>query len=242
VRLRHQSSMSTLLADLDRFYHCLARLVASPGQGRRLADCDGRAAWPNQGVYFFCEPGEWRSYQPDVPRVVRVGTHAVSSGATSTLWRRLRGHRGARNGGGNHRGSIFRLHVGAALLARDRVELSTWGEGGSAHRDVRLAERPHESRVSAYIGAMTVFWVRAEDEAGPHSVRAYIERNAIALLSNHLKPVDHPSENWLGLHSRHEEIRWSGLWNLQHLDLDYDRVFLDELERLVSDTVSGAQL
>jgi hypothetical protein len=231
--------MPSPLTDLDRFYDCLVRLAASPGQGRRLAECDGRTAWPDRGVYFFREPGEWRLHHLEVGRVVRVGTHAVSSGASSTLWRRLRGYRGTRNGGGNHRGSIFRLHVGAALLARDRIELSTWGNGGSAHRDVRQTERSHETRVSSHIGAMTVYWVKADDEPGPQSVRARIERNVIALLSNHLSPVDRPSKNWLGRHSTQHEIQRSGLWNLQHVDRDYDPAFLNELERLVSDTVSG---
>ena len=33
------------------------------------------------------------------------------------------------------------------------------------------------------------------------SSRAYIERNAIGLLSNNMRPFDPPSKTWLGLHS-----------------------------------------
>jgi hypothetical protein len=35
--------------------------------------------------------------------------------------------------------------------------------------------------------------------------------NAIALLSNKLKPIDPPSSDWLGLHSGRQEVRESGL-------------------------------
>ena len=65
-------------------------------------------------------------------RVVRVGTHALKAGSKSTLWGRLSQHRGtARAGGGNHRGSIFRLLVGIALARRSGIPLPpSWGLGG----------------------------------------------------------------------------------------------------------------
>jgi len=53
----------------------------------------------------------------DGNRVVRVGTHGLKTGSTSTLWGRVHQHRDTREGGGNHRGSVFRLHVGQALAA-----------------------------------------------------------------------------------------------------------------------------
>jgi hypothetical protein len=187
-------------------------------------------------VYFFREPGENRSGRPDVARVVRVGTHAVSAGSRSTLWGRLRAHRGGADGSGNHRGSIFRLHVGAALLSRDGAHLPTWSIGSSASKSVRATEVEHERRVSTYIGAMTVLWVDVADEPGPASARAHIERNAIALLSNFRAPPDPPSTTWLGRYSPREEIRDSGLWNLNYLDLDYEASFLDVLEESVERT------
>jgi diadenosine tetraphosphate (Ap4A) HIT family hydrolase len=223
-------------ADLDRLYRLLERLESMPKQGRLLRDYKGGDGWPVRGVYFFREPGETRRTDPDVPRVVRVGTHAVSANSKSTLWGRLRAHRGGREGQGNHRGSVFRLHVGEALLQRDRAdigELPTWASGQSAPREVRQREADHERRVSEHIGRMSIIWVAIPDEPGPESQRAYIERNAIALLSNQLSPVDPPSSKWLGLHSVRGDIRASGLWNLRHVGERYDPGFLDALEGLI---------
>ena len=186
--------MSDLRADLDRFYAILGDIETLPGQGRALLEYNGRSRLPARGVYFFREPGEFRGSASSAPRVVRVGTHAVSANSKATLWQRLRTHRGTHAGGGNHRGSIFRLHVGAALLARDDASLPSWGVGTS--RSAALRESPSalqaeallERRVSAHIGAMSVLWVDVPDEPGPSSDRAFIERNAIATAVQPLDP------------------------------------------------------
>ena len=82
---------------------------------------------------------------------------------------------------------------------------------------------------------MPFVWLAVTDPPGPGSLRGYIERNAIALLSNYGKPaLDAPSPGWLGHHCNREKVRSSGLWNKNHVDEDYDRAFLDALERLVS--------
>ena len=99
-----------------------------------------------------------------------------------------------------------------------------------------MTEVEHEQRVSAHIGAMAVLWVDVPDEPGPGSARAHIERNAIALLSNRRAPLDPPSTAWLGRYSPRDEIRQSGLWNLNHLELDYEASFLDVLEESVERT------
>lgn len=233
-------------SDLDRFYEALGRLAALEGQGQPLGACEGRLAWPARGVYFFQEPGERRA-ETDSPRIVRVGTHALGANAKSKLWGRLRAHRGSMDGRGNHRGSIFRLHVGAAMLMRDGngADFSTWGAGQSASRAVRDSEIEHEKKVSEHIGAMRVLWVAVPDEAGPQSMRGYIERNAIALLSNRLNPIDAPSESWLGRQSSRAEIRDSGLWNLNHVADRYDAEFLDHLDAVVDGmawTTGGAHI
>ncbi len=168
--------------------------------------------------------------------MTRVGTHAIRTASRSTLWRRLHQHRGHADGGGNHRGSIFRLHVGAALLKRDEAEigaLPTWGYGDRAPKEIREGERDHEQRVSRYIGAMNLLWLDVPDEPGRDSLRAYIERNAIALLSNRLAPADPPSDGWLGRYSPQERISKSGLWNLNHVDQAYDPQFLSVMEQRI---------
>ncbi len=83
------------MSDLDRFYSILRALQQQQGGPRRLADCDARSGWPKRGVYFFFEPGELRAApNQGEPRVVRVGTHAVSANSGTTLWDRLKQHKG----------------------------------------------------------------------------------------------------------------------------------------------------
>ena len=78
--------------DLDRLYGLLAELRERLGGYKYLRDCNGRMSWPKRGVYFIFEDGELRE-DGHTPRVVRVGTHAVSAGSRTTLWNRLSQHR-----------------------------------------------------------------------------------------------------------------------------------------------------
>lgn len=223
-------------SDLRRFYALMDELRERNHETRRLDECKGRMNWPQRGVYFFFEDGERCS--DGTPRVVRVGTHALKANSRTTLWKRLRQHRGTdggRNpGGGNHRGSIFRLHVGIALLRRDGDPdgvAATWGAGGSAPGEVRAREYQHERRVSAHICAMPFLWVGVPDEAGPDSDRRVIETGAISLLSRRANPAaDAPSEHWLGLRSSRPAIIESGLWNVNHIDGPEPAGWLDVLE------------
>ena len=59
-----------------------------------------------------------------------------------------------KTGGGNYRGSIFRLLVGAALINRQKLDFPTWGDGQTADRDVRSGELALERQVSQVIGNM----------------------------------------------------------------------------------------
>ena len=193
--------------------------------------------WPERGVCFFFEHGESQSPSGNGPRVVFVGTHAVTRRSKTTLWNRLSTHRGAtKTGSGNHRGSIFRLLVGEALMERyPDCRVDTWGKGSSAPADVRAAEFELERMVSHVIGEMPFLWLEIDDEPGPESHRNYIKRNAIAMLSSYDGvPVDPPSDDWLGNRSPREKISRSGLWNQKHVEDDYDPGFLSELEDLVS--------
>jgi hypothetical protein len=203
---------------LETFYTSSSALEAELGGARRLRDCHGHMPWPSHGVYLFLEPGELRE-DGHTGRVVRVGTHALTARSKTTLWQRLSQHRGnvggANPGGGNHRGSVFRLHVGTALIARDGWDAAahTWGQGSSAPREVRDRELALEREVSRKIGAMPLIWlsVPERDDRGP------IERDLIALLSNAVQdPVDGASPGWLGHHADRTAIRESGLWNVNH--------------------------
>ncbi len=232
--------------DLERFYELLDQLKKQTGGMRKLADCHGRMNWPDRGVYFFFEPGEVRSDNGSRLRVVRVGTHALKDNSRTTLWNRLSQHRGTRKtGGGNHRGSIFRLILGAAIKRREHHKKPTsWGIGndaGTAARKldldsstIQLSEMPLEQAVSKYIGEMPFLWLDINDSPGVDSLRGIIEKNSIALLSNFGRDaLDFPSSTWLGLHSDRERIRQSGLWNSNHIDETYDPDFLLTFQHLI---------
>jgi hypothetical protein len=186
------------------------------------------------------ENGESRSHTGEGLRIVRVGTHALKLGSKSTLWVRLSQHKGQeKSGGGNHRGSIFRLIVGTALAQKSDQALPTWGQGSTAKGDIRKGEEAMEQEVSQTIRRMPFLWLTVHDAPNPESLRGYIERNAIALLSNYQRPpIDPPSQKWLGYSCNRERVRASGLWNQNHVDEDYDPVFLDTLENLV-ETMEG---
>ena len=230
--------------DIERLYRLLEELEEIVGGKQKLKDCTGYMDWPDRGVYVFFAPDEYRG-SGDQLRVTRIGTHAVSEGSSTSLWDRLRTHRGAKRGtyegGGNHRGSVFRKRVGEAFVERESLndEYPHWGEGSSAKRERRLDELEMERRVSDYLRDLPFLWLNVNDEPSADSQRAYIERNMIALLSNYQRDtVDARSDGWLGKHSRSEKIRKSGLWNVNHVDEEYDEGFLDRLESAISETTA----
>lgn len=156
------------LRNLREFYSLLAVLQERLGGTRSLCDCSGYMNWPTRGVYFFMEAGEDRSDTGSGPRIVRVGTHALNAMSRTKLWGRLSQHRGQnKSGGGNHRGSVFRLIVGNALIAKHGYGFPTWGKGSNAPAVIRAGETALEAEVSRVIGAMPFLWVAIGDEPGP---------------------------------------------------------------------------
>lgn len=176
-----ESLFEVRLRYIQRFYELLDRLEAGLGGKRTLGDSHGGMLWPQRGVYFFFEPGEERTTSGSGLRVVRVGTHALRGGSTTTLWHRLRQHRGtvggSRPGGGNQRSSVFRRHVGTALIAKDgwpEPVSRHWGRGSSPSKGVRQAEYPLECAVSQHIRCMPFLWLAVDDEPGLDSLRGSI--------------------------------------------------------------------
>jgi hypothetical protein len=233
--LQHVASSKTRLAHLDRFYRLTQRIAATQSALMPLRSHSSKSVRAKRGVYLFFEPSEQRMTAPFEDRVIRVGTHSVSVGSRATLWNRLRTHRGGTSGDGNHRGSIFRLHVGDALIRRAGLEqvFPTWGVGQSASKSVRLRELEIEEEVSHVIGQMRVLWLEVDDEPSADSDRAYVERNVIAMLSGPLGPIDLPSGGWLGRWSSRDLVRSSGLWNVNHVREEYDARVLDILETYI---------
>jgi hypothetical protein len=190
---------------------------------------------PMQGVYFFFDESEPTEFSADVPRLVRVGTHGVSAGSTATLRNRLRTHLGTRTGAGNHRASVFRLHVGRAMIERDGLEqhYPNWGKGQSASKDITELEAPLESKVSEYIGNLRVLFIPVLDTAGTGSMRATIERQFISMFTENLCAIDESSPSWLGRFSDKPSIRISGLWNVRDVGSEYDLKFVPLLDGLL---------
>jgi hypothetical protein len=226
---------SERIAAVRRLYAALDALQMATGGFRRLADATAKG-WPTHGVYFFFDEAEPRSTSGDGPRCVRVGTHGLHEGAKSTLWKRLRHHRGHADGGGAHRTSVFRRLVGRALIARDGLVVPSWCEAKPPPGPNLDAERDLERRVSEAIRELPVIALPVADR----EQRNRVERVAIALLSNAGGGAlfDPPSTAWLGRWSSNA-VRCSGLWNQMHVGAAWSAEVLDEVERLVEATCSG---
>jgi len=219
--------------DLKRLYERIAQARDS-GRTFLLGDLNNQEL-PGRGVYIFVDLNE-RNFCGAPGRVVRIGTHAISQGAKSTMKQRLRHHLGLADGTGNHRGSIFRLHVGRALLERDgmRGQLLSWGDGQHAPFHVRALEKEHEIRVSNYLCRLEVYTMKIDDTPNRNSLRAAVERQLIALCSERLQPIDHPSEKWLGNYSPMQSIVKSGLWNLRDVGRIYEPAALGSVDDICS--------
>lgn len=236
------------ITDLKRFYALFDELGRRTSGPRTLDALSQFRDWPQRGVYFFFDPNEQRQESGIGPRLVRVGTHALTNGSKSTLRGRLSQHRGKVSGGGNHRGSIFRSLVGQALLQCGALSACpSWGvkgakgkaadELGISRAALTADEDPVELAVSAYLTKLPFLWLDIDDEPSSASLRGLVEQNSIALLSNYERPaLDPPSPSWLGLHSNRPLVRKSGLWNQNHVTEVHDPKFLDVLEKLIQQT------
>jgi hypothetical protein len=225
--------------DLESLYGRLSELKSRVGGFRNLRDTSGRSGWPGRGVYFFFDEQEPRGSGNGL-RIVRVGTHALRLGSRTTLWGRLHNHKGNEGGrhpgGGNHRGSVFRFHVGAAMLTRSAESpalLRSWMDRGAPGSEHAAAEHEVEHRVSRYIRDLPLLWVGVPDEPGPSSHRGLLETNSIALLSTEGRAVDPPRRDWLGHSAPSGAISRSGLWNVGHVGEGYDPSFLGQLEEYI---------
>jgi hypothetical protein len=234
------------LDDLQRFYAILDVIAESNGGPITLSELPKPRNIPQRGVYFFFETTEIRTDSGNGGRIVRIGTHALTRGSSSTLHGRLSQHRGTNAGGGNHRGSIFRLLVGEALIASGEAPICpSWGIASTRREAARRleadpeaiarSEAPVEAAVSEYVRGMPIIFINVPDEPGPDSRRGLIERNLIGLLSNlNRSSIDPSSSRWLGRRSSRVLVAESGLWNQRHVDEQYDPAFLDRLEALAT--------
>lgn len=215
-RLSAVNQEDVLHAQMRTVRRLMRRLWVAQQGGRTLAKCGRGVKWPERGVYIILEP----TILPitGMPRVTRIGTHAVSSGSKTTLWNRLSTHRGTTQGLGSHRSSIFRSHIGKAIMASTMGEQfpSTWGEGQTATKDTRTTEEALERLVSSYIGDLSLIWLDVPGEAAPDTDRAFVEQNLISLYSRLGFLYPSTIGRWLGERSPEWRIASTGLWNLNH--------------------------
>jgi hypothetical protein len=194
---------------------------------------------PEAGVYVFFDATQSRLKKLTDLRIVRVGTHGVAAGSKATLRNRMRTHLGTNSGEGNHRSSIFRLHVGRSILnARRADNVASWGSPSVSKQDL-IAERSLEQVVSAYLSQLKVALIDIPGTSDKANDRSYIEQNLIAVLSNRCSPLDPPNHNWLGNSSDKREIRKSGLWNVNHVEQRFDPEFIDVLNHYISFTLGS---
>lgn len=192
-----------------------------------------RKQLPANGIYVFFERGEvvqWRSRVID--RIVRVGTHR-GDGRFRT---RIRQHYGkVRSLGGNKNSSVFRKHVGGALLRKANPHdprLEEWlAQGGPSFNEV-------EELVSRALREGFTFSCFRVDSPGE---RLALERGLIALFASY--PLGQPSADWLGLYAADERLRRSGLWNTQGTGAEpLTLAEFSRLEDLVKETLAEARV
>ena len=176
----------------------------------------------SKGVYFFFDPAE--KINNGYNRIIRVVSHGLSGKSNSTLKGRLRQHKGFLNGGGNRRVSVFRRHVGNAIIKKENFD------------ENQVRDEVLEKMISDYINSLPLAVLLFEDDADK---RRIFEKNSIRILSN---CSENFNKDWLGSFSIDEKISKSGLWNIQHVNINNEKYnnetkveinnFLNELEIL----------
>lgn len=208
------------LSHLKKFYTLMKALERNIGSKRKLGNTHGRMYWPQQGVYFFFEKGESRKRSGNGERVVRVGTHALNPRENTTLWRRIRSHRGTMAQPGTaQRNSVFRKWAGNSLCRTHFVDdCPPWPQ--LRHELSHEEQMDVESWINDHMLPMNHLFLPVDDRED----RAYIERKAIGLLSEYGedKKIDPAPRRWLGRYCDSERVRKSGLWQSDYVDDLYD--------------------
>lgn len=204
--------------DLNKFYELINKLEKFESIDEFLKSEQKYS----KGVYFFFDPVE--KISNGYNRIIRVGSHGLSGKSNSTLKGRLRQHKGFLNGGGNRRVSVFRRHVGNAIIKKENFD------------EKEVQDEVLEKMISDYINSLPLAVLLFEDDADK---RRNFEKNSIRILSN---CSENFNKDWLGSFSIDEKISKSGLWNIQHVNINNEKYnnetkveinnFLNELEIL----------
>lgn len=217
--------------NLRKFYELIDRLEEGL-DGKKPCNCIYKESdIPEGGIYFIFEENENRACEQGKMRVVRVGKEVSFSGRWKQHW-------GQSNGGGNHRISAFRRRIGEAIISRKGLDVPTWDFDGIPRLELPKEEKEAEELVSKHIRErMQLLWVSI-----PLNDIIPMEKKSISFISNCRKPFDRPTSDWLGNDSPYEEVKLSGLWNIDDTgqytgDID-DQCFLLLLEIFVRQTIN----
>jgi len=220
--------------DLDALYQILDGYEQRRDRKISLAELS-RTHSPRWGCCFFYEKGEYRE-ESGAPRIVRVESYPRLEAKTD-MYSQLILHRGTIagvfTGGGNHRLSLLRKHIGTAMMNRMQISCESW-EDEQFNASVRKLEHPLEVRVSEVISRMEVLMISFEDNDIEKQALRYIQKNAVALLSNWQKEVlDPPSPDWMGKFCSNVLVRDSGLWNTNGVMQRYDSSFIPKFKKII---------
>jgi hypothetical protein len=236
----------------QEFHRALGRLADQTGGPWTLGEVSGQWNWPERGIYIFLNADSHRVAETvSQAYVTRIGTVGDCAGSSSTLWSRLRAHRGNTRGdyagGGNHRGSVFRRHVGEALIEAEGLhdQYPHWGKthaqlpDGMETTALRQQEHSLEQQVSQRIRSLPFLVVDVPGEPGPQSSRATLERNLIALVAQlRLRDPSLKRGCELQQQSPTPAIARSELWNVNHVNelfqSDTPRQFAEYVEQTAS--------
>jgi hypothetical protein len=165
-------------------------------------------AVPADGVYFLFEAGETGH---GGERLVRIGSHTGKSNLASRLREHVRSNKDR---------SIFRKHIGRALLKRDNDPyLGVWNLDLTSrkareefgHRLEADKQDEVEQAVSNYIcKSFSIVVLPASDS----TAACRLEELCIGTVSCCSRCS--PSDTWLGRHAD-PRIGHSGLWQIMHL-------------------------
>ncbi len=203
---------------------------------------------PDNGIYFVYETGEIWGHGGDTRRIVRIGTHREgnfrSRIAEHFLLNESRMNFDATKSPPHDR-SIFRKHIGRALLNRghdpylsvfniDFMKRQVLREHGHL-RDI-AKEKRIEAEVTRILREQFSFrFVVLEGQAERMGSEG-LEARLIGTLA-HCSSC-RPSSDWLGQYSPVEKVRQSGLWLVQHLS---DQPLADRDKTRVSQVIENTK-
>lgn len=199
------------------------------GELGRLLSRQGKAGFgvPKNGLYFWYEEAELG--HGEKPRITRVGTHEKQG----RLRARINQHFG-----GAREGSVFRKHLGGALMrvnTEPEAEVKAWYEKRKENprfNDPKF--RYYEEEVTNQAKDSSYRVLRVDDS----NERLQMEEKLIALFS-HCEACC-PSKKWLGNHAYRKEICDSALWNINHTHSanEFRASDLPRLRQLIDETLT----